>query len=62
MKFREVRRIIKADGWRLVNQEGRHEQYTHPTKPGRVTIAGKDGADVPKGTLANILAQVGLKP
>jgi predicted RNA binding protein YcfA (HicA-like mRNA interferase family) len=49
MKFREVRRIVKDDGWRLVNQEGSREQYTHQTKPGRVTIA-------------NILAQAGLKP
>jgi HicA-like toxin of HicAB toxin-antitoxin system len=31
------------------------------TKPGTVTVTGKPGADVPPGTLANILRQAQLK-
>lgn len=61
MKFREIIRMIEEDGWRFVGQRGSHRQYDHPTKPGRVTVAGKPNADVPKGTAANILRQAGLQ-
>ena len=61
VKFREVIRMIEDDGWRLVAQRGSHRQYEHPTKPGKVTVAGKPNADVPKGTAANILRQAGLQ-
>jgi predicted RNA binding protein YcfA (HicA-like mRNA interferase family) len=59
MKFRELRRKLKDDGWLIVTQTGSHEQYGHPSKSGRVTVAGKDGADVPTGTLKNIFQQAG---
>lgn len=61
MKFREITRMIEDDGWRLVAQRGSHRQYEHPTKPGKVTVAGKPNVDVPKGTAANILRQAGLQ-
>lgn len=53
--------MIRDDGWRVAQQEGSHEQYRHPEKRGRVTIAGRDGADVPEGTLRSILKQAGLR-
>jgi predicted RNA binding protein YcfA (HicA-like mRNA interferase family) len=59
MKFREVRRMLKDDGWVVVVQEGSHQQWKHPFKPGRVTIAGQDGKDVKPGTLASIFKQAG---
>jgi predicted RNA binding protein YcfA (HicA-like mRNA interferase family) len=61
MKFREIVRLIEQDGWELSRTRGSHRQYTHPTKPGKVTIAGHPSQDVPKGTAANILRQAGLK-
>jgi predicted RNA binding protein YcfA (HicA-like mRNA interferase family) len=60
VKYREIVRLIEGDGWRLSGQRGSHRQYEHPTKPGKVTIAGKPNKDVPKGTAANILRQAGL--
>jgi predicted RNA binding protein YcfA (HicA-like mRNA interferase family) len=39
---------------------GGHQQYKHPTKPGRVTVAEKRGKDVPPGTLKSVLRQAGL--
>jgi predicted RNA binding protein YcfA (HicA-like mRNA interferase family) len=60
VKFRELIRLLEEDGWRLVAQRGSHEQYEHPSKPGKVTVAGRPGGDVPKGTAANILRQAGL--
>jgi predicted RNA binding protein YcfA (HicA-like mRNA interferase family) len=61
MKYRELIKVIEDDGWRLVSQKGSHRQYEHPTKLGKVTIAGHPNDDVPKGTLNSILKQAGMK-
>ena len=61
MKVREVIRLVEEDGWRLVVTEGSHRQFKHPEKPGRVTVSGQRGDDMPKGTLASVLRQAGLK-
>ena len=59
-KVREIIRLIEADGWYLVTTVGSHQQYKHPLKPGRVTIAGKPSAELPPGTERSILKQAGL--
>jgi len=41
--------------------KGDHRQYKHPVKKGLVTISGKLGDDIAKGTLNSILKQAGLK-
>ena len=61
MKIRDVVRMIEQDGWHAVRTKGSHRQYKHPTKPGRVTIAGQPGHDLAPGTLNSILKQAGLK-
>jgi predicted RNA binding protein YcfA (HicA-like mRNA interferase family) len=61
MKVREVIRLVEGDGWVLVATRGSHRQYKRPTKPGRVTIAGKPSDDLAPGTLNSILKQAGLK-
>ena len=61
MKVREVIRLLERDGWQLVVTRGSHRQYTHPSKPGRVTVSGNMGDDVPKGTFASVRRQAGLK-
>jgi len=61
MKIREVIKMLQADGWYLVATRGSHRQYKHPSKPGRVTIAGNTGDDLAPGTLNSILKQAGLK-
>lgn len=61
MKVREVIRLLEADGWALVSTEGSHRQFKHSTKSGRVTVSGSLGDDMPKGTLASVKRQAGLK-
>ncbi|TGN02172.1 type II toxin-antitoxin system HicA family toxin [Leptospira dzoumogneensis] len=61
MKIKEIIKILEDDGWYLVNQTGSHKQFKHPRKSGRVTVAGKQNADIPPGTLNSILKQSGLK-
>jgi predicted RNA binding protein YcfA (HicA-like mRNA interferase family) len=54
--------MIETDGWSRVATRGSHRQYKHPTKPGRVTIAGHPSNDLAPGTLNSIFKQAGLKP
>jgi predicted RNA binding protein YcfA (HicA-like mRNA interferase family) len=56
-----VIRLLEDDGWALVSQEGSHGQFKHATKSGRVTVSGNVGDDMPKGTLASVKRQAGLK-
>jgi predicted RNA binding protein YcfA (HicA-like mRNA interferase family) len=61
MKVRDILKLIEEDGWRLVETKGSHRQYMHPTKPGRVTIAGHLNDDLAPGTLNSIIKQAHLK-
>jgi predicted RNA binding protein YcfA (HicA-like mRNA interferase family) len=61
MKVREVIQILEDDGWTLVATRGSHRQFKHPTKPGRVTVAGKPSHDIAPGTLNSIRKQSRLK-
>jgi predicted RNA binding protein YcfA (HicA-like mRNA interferase family) len=61
MKVSEVIRLLEEDGWYLHSTRGSHRQFKHPTKPGRVTVAGKPSDDLAPGTLNSILKQAQLK-
>jgi predicted RNA binding protein YcfA (HicA-like mRNA interferase family) len=61
MKVRELLKLLEEDGWYLVRRKGSHRQYKHPAKAGTITVAGKPGVEMPKGTLNAILKQSGLK-
>lgn len=60
-KVGEILTMLEADGWYLVTFRGSHRQFKHPSKVGRVTVAGKPSDDVAPGTLNSILKQAGLK-
>ncbi|MDE0040135.1 MAG: type II toxin-antitoxin system HicA family toxin [Gammaproteobacteria bacterium] len=60
----DVRHAIRAlehDGWRQIRMRGSHRQFRHPEKPGTVTVAGKLGEDLARGTWNSIKRQAGLK-
>jgi predicted RNA binding protein YcfA (HicA-like mRNA interferase family) len=61
MKVRDVLRMLREDGWVSVTTRGSHIQLKHPTKPGRVTVAGHPNHDLAPGTLKSILVQARLK-
>lgn len=60
IKPKEMEKRILADGWIFKSQEGSHRHYTHPTKPGKVTIPFHT-KDLTKGVELSILKQAGLK-
>jgi predicted RNA binding protein YcfA (HicA-like mRNA interferase family) len=57
MKVREMLRLLRDDGWILVATRGSHRQLKHPTKPGRVTVAGRPSDNLAPGTERSILKQ-----
>lgn len=59
MRYREIRKIIEADGWIYKNTKGSHDHFVHPTKPGKVTIPSHSG-DLDPTTIKSILKQAGL--
>jgi predicted RNA binding protein YcfA (HicA-like mRNA interferase family) len=61
MKVRDVLKLIEKDGWYHVVTQGSHRQYKHPTKAGRVTVAGHPNDDLHPKTLKSILTQAGVK-
>jgi predicted RNA binding protein YcfA (HicA-like mRNA interferase family) len=54
MNFRELEKIVKADGWRLKNVKGSHHHYVHPLKPGKVSIPCH------KGDMGELLTRLGV--
>lgn len=53
--------MIERDGWFLIRTKGDHRQFHHSFKNGTVTVSGKLGVDMPKGTLNSVMKQAGLK-
>lgn len=61
MKFREIQKKLRKDGWYLVKVTGSHYQYKHPTKKGKVSIPFHGDKDFKLRTANSILEQAGLK-
>ena len=61
MKVADVLALLRADGWIIVSTRGSHRQLKHPTKRGRVTVAGKPSDDLGPKTLKSILKQAALE-
>jgi predicted RNA binding protein YcfA (HicA-like mRNA interferase family) len=50
IKIADILKLIKDDAWFQVAQMRSHCQFKHPSKPGRVTIAGRPSDELAKGT------------
>ena len=59
MDSRTVIKKLKAAGWELKAARGSHHHFTHPTRPGKVTIP-HPVKDIPLPTLRSIEKQSGL--
>lgn len=56
---RELLKILKDDGWYVVNVTGSHHQLKHPSKIGKVTVPHPQ-KDLPIKTIKSILNQAEL--
>jgi predicted RNA binding protein YcfA (HicA-like mRNA interferase family) len=59
VKYRDLMKRLKADGWEIVVIRGSHRQLKHPVKRGRVTVAGSPNDDIHPRTLKSISRQAG---
>ena len=56
----EIIKRLRADGWKKVHQKGRHVQFKHALKPGKVTVPHPK-RELPPGTAKAILKQAGFQ-
>jgi predicted RNA binding protein YcfA (HicA-like mRNA interferase family) len=63
MRVRDLVKQLEENGWKLDRTKGSHRQYRNSERPElrTITVAGHMSEDVPRGTLAAILKQAGLK-
>lgn len=55
---RKLIRKLEQDGWYRVASTSKHQQFKHPTKPGRVTVS-HPRKDLPIKTVRSIYKQAG---
>ena len=61
-KVIEVIRLLEKDGWVGLKQKATdHRQFKHPTKPGKVTVRGKESEVLSQYLLNSIWKQAGWK-
>jgi predicted RNA binding protein YcfA (HicA-like mRNA interferase family) len=60
-KINDILKLLEADGWEPKRTTGSHRHFSHPHKPGVVTVAGKPSATLHPKTEASILRQAGLR-
>ena len=61
IKYSELFRILKKDGWIEIRQKGSHVIMMHPTKNEQLTVPYHSGKEVKKGMLTAILKQANIK-
>jgi mRNA interferase HicA len=62
MRFTELIKLLKDDGWVVARSGKKHDLYSHPDKPGvLIPVSRHKTEDVKPGTLASIMKDAGLK-
>ena len=61
MKYNELFRLLKKDGWFEVRKKGSHVIMQHHKKSGQLAIPYHSGKEVKKGLLTAILKQANIK-
>jgi len=61
VKYSELFRILKKDGWYIVRKKVSHVLMRHPEKTIQITVPYHSGKEVKTGLLKAILKQAGIK-
>ena len=61
MKYNDLFKLLKKDGWATVRQKGSHVIMNHPEKSEQLTVPNHNGKEVKKWLLRAILKQAGVK-
>lgn len=57
---KDLIRLLEKNGWALRASRGSHHVYTHPEKPGHISVPHPK-LDLGKGITHKLLKQAGLK-
>lgn len=60
MSYRQVERVLSANGWSLVRIKGSHHQFQHEATKKTTTVPYHGSRDIAIGTLKSIEKQTGL--
>lgn len=60
MNSRELIKLLESNGWTLRGVKGSHNVFTHPTKPGHISVPHPKH-ELGVGLLHKLLKQAGLK-
>ena len=61
MKYNELFKLLKNEGWFEVRQRGSHIIMKHPDKIEQLTVPYHSGKEVKKGLLNAIIKQANIK-
>lgn len=61
MKYNELHRLLKKEGWLNERQSGSHIILVHPNKKEKLIVPNHSSKEVKKGLLKAILKQAGIK-
>lgn len=61
VKYNELFKLLKTDGWYEVRQKGSHVVMQHPLKREQITVPYHSGKEVKKGLLSKLLKQANIK-
>jgi len=61
IKYNELFRMLKMDGWYEIWQKGSHVIMKHPSKTGRLIVSFHGEKEVRQGLLKTILNQAKIK-
>lgn len=62
MKLPDLIVLIENDGWCRTGRRGSHRQYTHPRKPGVLTIRRRPADELSARAVQCVAAQAGVTP
>ncbi len=61
MNSKEIEKILKKDGWKMIKQVGSHRQYRHKSKPGKETVPFHGRKELDVKTTESIFRQAGIR-
>ena len=60
MTFREIKKLLEADGWRLVRVCGSHNQFRKAGNPYAVTVPNHGSRSISIGVIKDLEKKTGL--
>ncbi|PZO17872.1 MAG: hypothetical protein DCF25_10515 [Leptolyngbya foveolarum] len=57
-KIRELKQLLRKEGFKEVPGKGSHTNWVHPLYPGKITVSGKNGSDAKRYQENDVLSAI----